>query len=324
MTYIRSIGVELPYATNVSDLISEEHLAEFSGWPRVRRADASIHASELALSAARKALDNAGIGPDEIGLVVSCGVSRDYAPSWSLASRIAQLLSLANCRLTFDVGAGCAGLMVGLNTIRGELNRLREDNQFALILCAEKWNHTIDYENFADRGLWGHSDAGAALIVSASSYGSVAHLGPPKFVANPDFSELIVVERGGTRENENGEEVRKGRRVDPSVSKRSVAERYEEKYLEVARILMKSHRPKWAILNQTAPNFLIRIAAKLEYEESHLIRTGYLHGHAGSADLALGMKVMLDEVASSSRDTALLICSSPYLFGGAILSVLDR
>ena len=319
MIPIRAIAVELPPSVEVRTLVAEEHHVELPSWPIVHRAPTPIHASDLAVRAARKALHKANLAPKDIGAIISCGVSKDYAPSWSLASCAAERLGATHCSLTFDVNAGCAGFLVGIQSMNSELERLRNNKQVGLLLCAEKWNHTVNYKDYQDRGLWGHSDGGGAAVLDPSHPADAfAFVGPIAFAANPEFSELILVDRGGTRESETGYTAKPGRTMDPDTPRKHIAMKYEEKYLEVARACPQGQTADFISMNQIAPYFVDHMAQILGFDKTRTICTGEHHGHVGSVDLLLGMDFIhtqLGGVASGKK--MLSICSAPYLFAAA-------
>src|SRR5437016_4940853 len=92
MLDILGIGLVLPPARKVHDLVREAggDPATYHGWEHTCVAG-DEHPSELASAALAMALQEAKIGADQLSLVVAVGVSRDYLPSWSIATEVMRL-----------------------------------------------------------------------------------------------------------------------------------------------------------------------------------------------------------------------------------------
>jgi 3-oxoacyl-[acyl-carrier-protein] synthase-3 len=74
---------------------------------------------EVAAKAGQKALDQAGIRPDQVGLLISTSVSRDFLEP-STASVVHGLLKLPPSCRSFDVANACLGFLDGI-TLAGQL-----------------------------------------------------------------------------------------------------------------------------------------------------------------------------------------------------------
>src|SRR5690606_18712375 len=81
-------------------------LGDIAGIHARRLWDDGLQASDVATMAARKALDDAGIGVEKIGLLVNTSVSRDYLEP-STASIVSGNLGVSDECMTFDVANAC-------------------------------------------------------------------------------------------------------------------------------------------------------------------------------------------------------------------------
>ncbi|MFT4977501.1 MAG: 3-oxoacyl-[acyl-carrier-protein] synthase III [Myxococcota bacterium] len=72
-----------------------------------------VKPSQVATRAAERALDEAGISRESVGLLVSCSVCKDYLEP-STAALVHGNLSLPSRCLNFDVGNACLGFLSGL------------------------------------------------------------------------------------------------------------------------------------------------------------------------------------------------------------------
>jgi 3-oxoacyl-(acyl-carrier-protein) synthase III len=154
---------------------------------------------DLALQAARAALEHAGRGPDEIGAVLLCTcTSTKLIPS--MATWLSGQLGMYQTHASCDIVAACAGLPYGLAEA---LRQLQEVRRPVLLVCAEKFSDKIGSVR-TSRMIFG--DGAAALVVAPStdeSSGDVEVVqtyasGPMSEVdsiiwPNPDFDNDITV-----------------------------------------------------------------------------------------------------------------------------------
>ena len=154
---------------------------------------------DLALSAAKSALEHAQVGPEDIGAVIVCTcTSARLIPS--LATWISGELGIAQTHASFDLVAACAGLPYGL----AEATRILQQVQRpVLVVCVEKFSDKIGNVR-PSRMIFG--DGAAALVVGVAPEGSAPDIeymqtyasGPNSQVnsiiwPNPDFDNYITV-----------------------------------------------------------------------------------------------------------------------------------
>ena len=120
--------------------------------------------SHMAIRAAEKAMENAGITPDQLGLILVATVTPDRAfPSVSC-----QLTDHFGVRCAaMDISAACSGFMYGLVTAK----QFVENNsyEYILVVGVEKLSKITDWEDRNTAVLFG--DAACAAIVSKVSEG---------------------------------------------------------------------------------------------------------------------------------------------------------
>jgi 3-oxoacyl-[acyl-carrier-protein] synthase-3 len=124
--------------------------------------------SDMACQASAKALDMAGLRPEDLDLVVLATVTPDThcpaAANW--------LQAKLGCRnaVTFDVTAACSGFIFALSVAAQYL----KNGTFhtALVLGAETMTRTVDYTDRGSCILWGDG-AGAAILTNADGGGEV-------------------------------------------------------------------------------------------------------------------------------------------------------
>ena len=126
--------------------IRTDVLGDIAGIHARRLWDADMLASDAATLAARKALEDAGIAADKIGLLVNTSVSRDYLEP-STASIVSGNLGVSDQCMTFDVANACLAFINGMDIAARMLERGEID--YALIVDGETAN--LVYEKTLER-----------------------------------------------------------------------------------------------------------------------------------------------------------------------------
>jgi 3-oxoacyl-[acyl-carrier-protein] synthase III len=117
------------------------------------------HTRDLAAAAGRKAMEDAGVDPAEVDVVIVSTATPDHL----LPSTACEAQPLLGCHQAacFDVSAACAGWLYALTIADGLLCTRLYDK--VLVIGAEKMSAIIDYTDRATCVLFGDG-AGAALI----------------------------------------------------------------------------------------------------------------------------------------------------------------
>ncbi len=137
----------------------DEWITTRTGIRERRIAGAGETTATLAATAARRALDSAGIGPDEVDLLMVGTVTPDY-PLPSTACVVQDRLGMHGIP-AMDVVAGCAGFVYLLATASGFLATGTVRN--VLVVGAETLSRVTDYTDRSTCILFGDG-AGAAVL----------------------------------------------------------------------------------------------------------------------------------------------------------------
>ena len=92
---------------------SDEWIRTMTGIEERRIAADDMDTSDMAYNAAVKAIEDAGVNPEEIGLILVATVTPDR-PFPSVSSMLQEQLGATNAA-AMDVSAACAGFMYGLS-----------------------------------------------------------------------------------------------------------------------------------------------------------------------------------------------------------------
>ena len=313
-------GVYLPPARPVRDVVLEagQDPSGHQGWNNCCHALADDHPSTMGATALRKALEDAKVDPAELKLVLFAGMSRDYLPSWSVATEIMKAIGTEAHCMGLDMTIGCLGALSALDMAQGWL--AVHGGGVAAIVAAERWTYTIDYTSIENMGLWGHSDGAAATIVShQTSHDAKASFCGAEFVAQSDLNGTVLIEFGGTRHPVAPAGVKPFERKLMGLSRHDLRQRYSDGYSNSFQALKARFdcNPERVIINQTANLFLHLIASVIEIPIENFILTGHETGHVGSADILIGLDRLLH--SGGMREPYLIAGSTPYAFGSGLM-----
>ena len=121
--------------------------------------------SDLAVKASQKALDDAGISPEDIDLIVVATITPDMAFP-STACLLQHKLGIPKVA-SFDIEAACSGFLYALDIADGMLSSGRY--KCALVVGAEKLSSIMDWEDRTTCVLFG--DGAGAAVISSSGEG---------------------------------------------------------------------------------------------------------------------------------------------------------
>jgi 3-oxoacyl-[acyl-carrier-protein] synthase-3 len=140
---------------------SDDWIRTRTGIRERRIASSDQPTSELALNAARKAIEAAQIQPNQIDLVIVATITPDMAfPSTACILQHKLGLGKVAC---FDLEAACSGFLYSLDVADGMLASGRY--RCALVIGAEKMSSILDWEDRTTCVLFGDG-AGAAIIMT--------------------------------------------------------------------------------------------------------------------------------------------------------------
>ncbi|MBE6610932.1 MAG: ketoacyl-ACP synthase III [Ruminococcaceae bacterium] len=136
-----------------------------------RRINTTLSNREMAVIAAKRALDASGLDPLDIDIVIASTVTNDnYSPA--LACYVQADIGASNA-FAFDVNAGCSGFVYALDTASAFISAARPGTKpvrHVLIVCSENLSRITDYTDRSSCILFGDG-AGAAIVSADDSHG---------------------------------------------------------------------------------------------------------------------------------------------------------
>jgi len=172
---------------------SDEWIRTRTGISERRIAPDDMFAAHLGAEAARRAMDEAGVEPGEVDiLIVSTATPDRWLPS--TACDIQAILGCDNA-VAFDVMAACTGHIYGLSMAEGYIAAGRAE--VALVVAAEKMSAIIDWTDRTTAVLFG--DGGGAAVLRPSN-GSGRGILSSHLQSDGKLAELLYRPGGGAIE----------------------------------------------------------------------------------------------------------------------------
>ncbi|XXF80502.1 ketoacyl-ACP synthase III [Myxococcaceae bacterium GXIMD 01537] len=183
---------------------SDAWIRDRTGIEERRRAAPHEATSDLAVKAARPALEMAGTRPEDLDLIVVGTITAD-SPMPSCAALVQAQLG-ARKAFAFDVAAACAGSLYAL-AVADQFIRSGQVKR-ALVIGAELLTRVVDWEDRNTCVLFG--DGAGAMVLRASEDGSRGVLST-HLHSDGGAAGLLTIPAGGSREPASEETVRERR-----------------------------------------------------------------------------------------------------------------
>jgi 3-oxoacyl-[acyl-carrier-protein] synthase-3 len=231
----------------------------------------------LAAEAARKALDAAGLQPNDIGLIVLATATPDQTFP-SSATKVQAMLGISDC-VAFDVHAVCTGFLYALSVAD---SMLRGGNaKRALVIGAETFSRILDWEDRTTCVLFG--DGAGALVLEAEE--GESGILSTKLHADGRHNELLYVDGGPSTTGTVGKLRMKGREV------------FRHAVVNLADVLREVLDTEgltpadvdWVVPHQANARILDATAKKLGLSPEKVIVTVDRHANTSAASVPLAL-----------------------------------
>ncbi len=200
--FISGTGIHLPQQTVASSAL-EEKLGLPSGWAvsrsgvRERRIAAPEEAtSDLAIEAAKEAINTAGLEPGDIGLLILATSTPDH-PIPPTAPLVAHMVGCKRAA-AFDLAAACSGFIYGLSTAEQYL--LSGTYRHVLVVGANVMSRRLDWDDPQTCILFG--DGAGATVLSTNPDRNLAgpRLLSTSMTSDGEGYTLLMAPAGGSRQ----------------------------------------------------------------------------------------------------------------------------
>ena len=163
--------------------VDDEWIVKRTGVQTRRRAAPSERLSDMATWAARRALSDAGLEPNDIDLVLVATMSQDEITP-NTAPLVAHELGAERAG-AMDIGAACSGFLAALRMAAGQIETGRADK--VLVIGAEALTRLLDFDDPKTAHLFG--DGAGAVVLGADGAGAI---GPIMLAADGSLGPAIT------------------------------------------------------------------------------------------------------------------------------------
>ncbi|AXQ93827.1 ketoacyl-ACP synthase III [Cereibacter azotoformans] len=262
---------------------TDEWIRTRSGIERRHFAAEGQTTSDLAARAARAALADAGLQPDDIDTLIVATSTADLTFP-SAATMVQAALGMSR-GFAFDVQAVCAGFVYALANadalIRsGQANRV-------LVIGAETFSRLMDWSDRATCVLFGDG-AGALVLEGAEGAGTSADRGILATDLHSDgrFKDLLYVD-GGASTGSTGHLRMQGREV----FRHAVEKLAETAHTALDKAGLTSADVDWIVPHQANLRIISATAQRMQVPMDRVILTVQDHGNTSAASIPLALSV---------------------------------
>ena len=297
---------------------SDEWIVSRTGIKERRLASKEEHTSFLGKEAAKLALEDAKVAPDQIEMIICATMTPDYITP-STAALIQKELHIPPGAAAYDLQAACTGLLYAMMQAKA----LIEAGMYThiLIIATEKMSTVIDYEDRNTCVLFG--DGAAACVMSSTGKGfkiDTISLG-----ADGEQCDLIYIPGGGSRQPATEASVKakdhfvkmEGREVFKHAVRRMSGS--IKACLEKANL--KESDIAWLIPHQANKRIIDAIAEQFKIPEERIFMTLHKYGNTSGSSVGIALTELCEEKNIQSGEHLLLVAFGAGLtWGAAILT----
>lgn len=262
---------------------SDEWITQRSGIKERRIAADDETTGDMAIQAARQALENAGLKSEDIdGVIVATTTPDRTFPS--VAVKVQAELGVPPGP-AFDVQAVCTGFVYALSVAdnfitSGQARRL-------LVIGAEKMSSLIDWTDRTTCVLFGDGAGAVVLEADESGQGSIKDQGilSSHLYANGEQRDMLYTDGGPSTTGESGKLIMHGREVF----------KYAVQYMaDVVREALEkndifSEDVDWLVPHQANIRIIEATAKKLKLSMEQVVVTVDQHGNTSAASIPLAL-----------------------------------
>ena len=279
------VGAYLPEKILTNEALSrfvdtdDNWIRQRTGIASRRRAETYELTSDLAVNAAKQALENAGVAILDIDCIILATTTPDNTFP-STATIVQQKLGAKNA-FAFDIQAVCAGFVYALSVANGLMCSGQGRN--ALVIGAETFTKLLDWKDRSTCVLFGDG-AGAVVLQAENSkkgFGIIAN----KLYSDGRYKEILYVDGGVSTTGTVGHVKMQGRDVfKHAVEKLATA---MDDVLKLAKLT--SDDIDWLVPHQANIRIINAMQKKLNLPDEKVIKTVADHANTSAASIPLAL-----------------------------------
>ena len=321
---ISALGSFVPPGILTNDQLSkmvetnDAWIRERTGICERRIADASMATSDMAIAAAKIALEQRGIPASDVGVIILCSVTPDHMFP-STACTVQHALG-ATSAWGFDLSAACSGFLYGLTV--GTHLIASGAHKYVLVIGADTMSRIIDYTDRSTCILFG--DGGGAFLLepsqdAATEGGYIGHLNEIDGSGAP----FLYMPAGGSRLPTSAETVAR-RQHYVKQEGQQVFKYAVKKMSELAEALLTQHGlsaadVKLMIPHQANRRIIVATAERLGLPLDRVVINLDKYGNTTAATIPLATQQAMDEGRLNKGDLVLFAAVGAGYTAGASL-----
>ncbi|WP_212525646.1 beta-ketoacyl-ACP synthase III [Actibacterium sp. MT2.3-13A] len=262
---------------------TDEWIRTRSGIERRHFAAEGEHTSDLAVAAARAALEDAGMEAGDLDAIILATSTPDLTFP-SAATMVQKALGMTR-GFAFDVQAVCAGFIYAMSTanamiLSGQANRV-------LVIGAETFSRILDWEDRSTCVLFGDG-AGALVLEGAEGTGTAADRGILATDLHSDgrFGDILYVD-GGVSKGHSGFV----RMLGKEVFRHAVEKLAATAHAALDKVGLSGADVDWIVPHQANLRIIKATAQRMQVPMDHVIVTVQDHGNTSAASIPLALSV---------------------------------
>lgn len=297
---VKGVGHYLP-ARVVPNSEFEKTLDTSDAWIRARSGIEQRHfaaegetTSQMGAAAARAALAQAGLGPDDIDAIVLATSTPDLTFP-SAATMVQAALGMTG-GFAFDIQAVCAGFVFALSTANGLI--LSGQARRVLVIGAETFSALMDWTDRSTCVLFGDG-AGALILEAQEGTGSTDDRGILSCDLHSDgrYRDALYVD-GGVSTHSTGVLRMAGREV----FRHAVEKLAQTAESALGKIGLSDADIDWMVPHQANIRIIQATARKMGLPPERVVTTVQNHGNTSAASIPLALSTAAGEGRFSPGD----------------------
>lgn len=262
---------------------SDDWIRSRSGIERRHFAAEGQTTSDLATRAARAALADAGLEPDEIDAIIVATSTADLTFP-SVATMVQAALGMTR-GFAFDIQAVCAGFVYAL--ANGSALIASGQAQRILVIGAETFSRLMDWTDRSTCVLFGDG-AGALVLEAAEGNGTSADRGVLATDLHSDgrFKDLLYVD-GGVSTHSTGMLRMQGKEV----FRHAVEKLAQTAHTSLEKAGLTAEDVDWIVPHQANLRIITATAQRMQVPMERVVMTVQDHGNTSAASIPLALSV---------------------------------
>ena len=278
------------------------------------------NSSDLGVAASKKAIEMAGISPDDIDLIICNTITPDMV--FPATAALIQDKLQANNAGTIDIEAACTGFIYGLSIASQFIQTGKYKH--VLVISAEVLSRITDWEDRNTCVLFG--DGSGAAIVSEAPENSNSQLIDFYLRGAGKYKDILLLPAGGSAKPASMETVQNREhymRMDGSATFKLAVTYMVESVENVLKAQnMSVEQVDWLIPHQANIRIMKMVAKRLGIPEEKVIINIEKYGNTSAATIPIAYSEFLENGKIKKGDTVVTVAFGGGMTWGANLLVV--